>query len=170
MRQRKRILGGGQDFQNQDPWAPLPENLRMGPPPATQPGAEIPGFPALAGSTGTNAPQAAVGSNLADPWRTLLNGILRRCNLQQTFGTVSTQATLIRPAESRIYLLLQNTSLANQLIVAFGYAPQLVTGGATGFVLAPNGGSIEPACIPQQDVWVFGSAAGTTWVLGVATQ
>jgi hypothetical protein len=168
MARRNRILGAGQDFQNQDPWAPLPDNLRIGPPPDTQRSGGVDHFPDSAGFN-NNAPSQNRGSRIEEPWRTLLTGIYRKADVQQFFGTVGTQAVLVRKAESRIYLLIQNTSLANQLFVAFGYAPQIVTGGATGFLLAPNGGSIEPSAVPQQDVWLVASGAGTQFVFAAAT-
>jgi hypothetical protein len=167
--QFNRNLGGGQEFQNQNPWAPITDVLNVGPPPDTQRnGPGVQGLPQAVGFD-NNAPPHNISSNLHEPWASLLNGIYQKVDVQQTYGTVGTQAVLVRKAEGRIYLLIQNTSLANQLFVAFGYAPSIVAGGATGFLLAPNGGSIEPKCIPQQDIWLLGSAAGTQFVLAAAT-
>jgi hypothetical protein len=170
VRSKFRLLGGGQEFQEQDPWADLPDDLWGGPPPDTQPGTrgpgqDIPGFPDMAATLGSR-PSRSLLNQLSEPWRTLMWGIQQKGNITQSAGSVTTQPKLIRPAESRSYLLLQNTSTANNLLVAFGYQPQIVTGGATGFLLVPNG-SIEPKITPQQDIWVAAVSGTALWVLGV---
>jgi hypothetical protein len=167
------MSGGGQEFQEQTSWDVLPEDLYSGPPPWNQ-SVEGPGGTPVAGPIdGLAVPETsrlspAVINRTNNPWqRALLWAIQQKGDFQQSAGTVGTVATLIRKAESRLYLLLQNTSLANLLFVAFGYQPQVVAGGATGFQLNANGGNIEPKICPQQDVWVIGNAASVPWVIAV---
>jgi hypothetical protein len=177
LRRRSPILtglsGGGQEFQEQNPWDRLPDDLYVGPPPPTQtvlgPGGSTAVGPIsdLAVSFTSRLSPAAV-NKFDDPWqRALLYAIQQKGNFQQTAGTIGTAAQIIRKAESRIYLIIQNTSIANLLFVAFGYPPQVLTGGATGFQLNANGGNYEPKITPQQDVWVIGNAASVPWVLAV---
>lgn len=180
MRKREqpiRLLGGGHEFQ-EERGHNLPENLWIGPSPGTQgrgtAGQIVPSPGSAAGLSDELAMPAASrrarsrGGDLSEPWRTLMYGTQRKGDLLQTYGIVGTNPVLIRPAENRIYLIVQNTSLANTLLVGVGYGPQIVAGGATGFILLPNGGNYEPSVIPQQDIWVTGSAAGTTWVMAAA--
>lgn len=177
LRRRSPILtglsGGAQEFQEQSPWDRLPDDLYAGPPPPTQtvlgPGGAVTVGPIddLAMSPASRL-SPSVLNQFNDPWqRALLNAIQQKGNFQQTAGVVGTSALLIRKAESRVYLIIQNTSIANLLFVAFGYQPQVLTGGATGFQLNANGGNYEPKITPQQDVWVIANAVATPWVLAV---
>jgi hypothetical protein len=167
------LLGGGQEFQEQSPWDVLPADLYSGPPPPTQtvlgPGgsAMVGPIDGLAVSGGSRLSPAAI-NKFSDPFqRAILWAMQQKGDFQQTAGTVGTGAQLIRKAESRTYFIIQNTSLANLLFVAFGYAPQVLAGGATGFQLNANGGNYEPKICPQQDVWVIANGAGTPWVMAV---
>jgi hypothetical protein len=172
----RRQLGGGQEFQDDTPWHDLPDDLVVGPGPDTQGspgvgGGFTPGMAQDLAMPAVSAPSPSLLNKFAaDPWKqALLYSLQRKGRFQQTFGNVGTQAVLIRKAESRTYLIIQNTSVANTLIVAFGYAPQIIAGGATGLILLANGGNYEPSVIPQEDVWVVSAVAGTQWTLAVCT-
>jgi hypothetical protein len=71
--------------------------------------------------------------------------------------SVGLSPILIRPAEARYYLLMENTDSANTLFVGVGIQP---VANAVGFTLLPAG-SFEPSWTPQEDIWVLGSAANT---------
>jgi hypothetical protein len=176
MRRRSPIFGlsgGGHEFQEQTPWDTLPADLYTGPPPNTQSIVGPGGSVQIGPLDGLAVPETSrlspnVVNQFTDPWqRAILWAIQQKGNFQQLAGTVGTGALLIRKAESRSYLILQNTSVANLLFVAFGYQPQVLAGGATGFQLNANGGNYEPKIVPQQDVWVISNGAGTPWVLAV---
>ena len=173
-----KLLGGAHEFQAER-GHDLPANLWVGPQPATQargPAGIAQDSPA--GEMGISADLAMpAGSRrsrtlldiLREPWRTIMYGIQRKGDFIQTFGVVGLQPIMIRAAEARTYFILQNTSLANTLLVGIGYGPVIVAGGATGFLMQPNGGNYEPAMIPQGDIWVSASGAGTQWVMAVCT-
>ena len=164
------VLGGGQEFQEQTPYSDLPADLYAGPPPKTQSAAGDGGSP-IAGLAlaPASAPPQDQYSGLPPDLRALINAVQRIGNVTMYSASVGLQAILVRPAERRTYLLLQNTSAANQLLFGIGMQPSLITGGFTGFLLAPNGGSFEPQVIPQQDIWLLGSAAGTLFTIAIAT-
>ncbi|MGH8744518.1 MAG: hypothetical protein ACREUY_09600 [Burkholderiales bacterium] len=169
---REKLLGGAHEFQAERGHQ-LPADLWVGPPPSTQSRGIGSTSEETGGISGELAMPAAarrsrsVEDTLEEPWRSLLRGILRKGNFIQLYGTVGTQPVLVRPAESRSYFIIQNTSIANTLFVAAGYGPVVVAGGATGFILQANGGNYEPSVIPQQDIWVSANAAGTQWVMAV---
>jgi hypothetical protein len=121
-----------------------------------------------AGYAPNSAQSQALMYTLPEPWRSLLYGVQRKANFMPLFGTVGTVAQLIRPAEERTYIIIQNTSAANQLIVGIGYAPVNNGTSVTGLILAANGGNYEPSAIPQGDIWLLGSAANTGFVVHVA--
>jgi hypothetical protein len=121
-----------------------------------------------AGLAPNSAPSQALMNTLPEPWRTLLYGIQRKASFIPLFGTVGTTAVLVRPAEERTYIIIQNTSAANQLIVGIGYQPVNNGTSVTGLILAANGGNYEPSAIPQGDIWLLGSAANTGFVVHVA--
>lgn len=66
----------------------------------------------------------------------------------------------IRPEEHRSYLLIQNTHATQILYIGFGYVPNA----GNGLVLGP-GGFYEPLWVPQNEIWIVGSGAGTTGLL-----
>lgn len=103
-----------------------------------------------------------------EPYKSLIWAAQRRGNFTPIFGVIGTTAQLVRPAESRTYILVQNTSIANQLFVGIGYAPVNNGTSVTGLILAANGGNYEPSVIPQQDIWLLGSGANTGFVLYIA--
>jgi hypothetical protein len=138
---------------------PLPRNLFAG------------ASPTIGGVSGRDpkgfeSPSAA--NRLDEPWKSLLLGIQRKAEFVPVIGTVGTTAINIRPRESRIYLLVQNTSVANVLYLGIGFAPTTTLAGSTGLILAANGGNYEPSWVPQQDLWLSASAANTQFVVYVA--
>lgn len=140
------------EFQKDRPGMRLPSTLYGGPPPYAG--------RADGGENARGVPQTAENT-LGEPWATLLRGIQRKANLLPQYGTVGTTPILVRPAEDRLYLIVQNTSLAAQVYVGVGYPPSSVTG----ILLAANGGAYEPYVIPQQEIWILASAADTPFVI-----
>jgi hypothetical protein len=120
-------------------------------------------------ATGLQSVQSqSLVETIPEPWKWLVYAAQRKANFQSVVGVVGVVPILIRPAESRTYMILQNTSAANTLFVGIGYQPTGTGTGITGLILAANGGNYEPSAIPQEDIWVLGSAAGTNFVLYVA--
>jgi len=114
------------------------------------------------------APSQALMDQFPEPTRSLIYAAQRKADFIPLFGTVGTEPILVRPAEARTYLIVQNTSAANQLFVGVGYQPTNNGTSVTGLILAANGGNFEPAAIPQGDIYLLGSAAGTGFVVYVA--
>jgi len=148
--------GTAQEFQRERPGEALPDTLYGGPPPWAARGS----VDNSGGDVGRAGPTTAE-SQLGEPWSTLLRGVQRKGNLTPQYASVSTTAVLVRPMEDRLYIIIQNTSLANTLYVGVGYPPTTVTG----VLLAANGGAYEPTVVPQQEIWLLGSAANTTFVI-----
>lgn len=74
-------------------------------------------------------------------------------------GTDPAAAVLKRPATERIFLLIENTHAANDLYVAFGQQPSADIG-----ITIPFGeGLLLDVGVPQNDVYLKGSGAATTW-------
>lgn len=116
-----------------------------------------------------SGPSQSFVDQFDDPFRkAMLYTLQRKGNFIQFFGQVGTTPVLVRAAEARTYVLIQNTSAASQLIIAFGYPPSVTGTNITGLILAANGGNYEPAVIPQQDIWLLGSGAGVGYVVCVA--
>ena len=119
--------------------------------------------------TGVNsAPSQAASDRFQGYESELLKATQRKGSYIPLYGTVGTSPVLVRPAESRIYLIIQNTSVANQLIVGVGFQPVNNGTSVAGLILAANGGNFEPAVIPQQEIWLLGSGAGTGYTIFVA--
>jgi len=154
------ILGEakGHEFEQQQA-RPLPENLQGGPLPELQ-------SRRATGITGVESP--SLMNSLPEPWRSLIYASQRKGNFQSVVGTVGTTAILARPAENRTYIIIQNTSAANILFIGVGYQPTNNGTAITGLILAANGGNFEPAVIPQEDIYVLGNAAGTSFVIYLA--
>lgn len=146
----------GHEFETQRPLQ-LPDELYVGPPPVTQ-----------GGLRPASVESASLARSLPEPWASLIWAAQRKGNFISLFGVVGTSPQLIRSSEERTYLIVQNTSAANQLFVGIGYAPVNNGTSVTGLILAANGGNYEPSVIPQQDIWLLGSAANTGFVLHVA--
>lgn len=164
----------GQEFQEDWSGKPLPPDLWIGPYPGSISGDNVSGsvvvMPRDDGVPGSRISNSLMNQFSADPWKkALLYAIQRKGNFIPIYGTVGTTPVLIRPAEERTYLIVQNTSAANTLFVGIGYQPLITAGGATGLQLNAGGGAYEPAVIPPQDIWLVGSGAGTAFVVQVAT-
>ena len=148
----------GHEFQTQQA-RPLPPNLQGGPLPELQ----------SRRSTGIASIESqSLMNTLPEPWRSLIYASQRKGNFQSVVGTVGATAILARPAESRTYLIVQNTSAANILFVGVGYQPTNNGTTITGLILAANGGNFEPSVIPQEDIYLLGNAAGTSFVIYLA--
>lgn len=146
------------EFETQRP-RPLPRNLFVGP---------SPGLGGVAHMRPIGAESRSAADKLDEPYRSLLVGIQRKAEFIPVIGVVGTTPILVRSRESRIYLIIQNTSVANVLYVGIGFQPTTTAAGSTGLILAANGGNYEPACIPQSDIWLSASAANTQFVMYVA--
>lgn len=96
----------------------------------------------------------------------LIAAVWGRCKFFTAPINVGTAPVLLRPNESRFYVFLLNTDAVNNLIVSFGRAPSSVTDGVR---LFPNA-FYEPLKIPQNEIWVLGSAAGVTGTLIVSAE
>ena len=89
-----------------------------------------------------------------DPFQQMmLNALQRRAMFITTPFNYTTTVALLRPQEERGYFFIQNNSLAASLYVGFGQQPTPSTG-----VVVPAGGYYEPFQVPQNEIWVIGSA------------
>lgn len=136
------------EFQQQEPGAPLPENLGDGGRPFFRSRSPTEG-------AGIGVPGGSVSQ--MEALRLLLRGLWRQADFTPFYGSVGTTATLIRPREARGYLIMQNTSVAARLSIGIGYAPTI----ATGILLLPGGGAYEPWAVPQGDIWMIADSACT---------
>lgn len=146
-------MAQGHEFQQDRPGMELPDTLYSGPPPYAGRGASP-------SELGRGAPDTAE-NKLGSPWNVLLRGIQRKGEVVAQYATVGTSPVLVRPSEERMYLIIQNTSLAATLYVGVGYPPTTLNG----LILAANGGAYEPSVIPQGDIWLLASGAATNYVL-----
>jgi len=146
------------EFETQTP-RPLPRRLFVGP---------SPGLGGVLQMRPRSVQSQSLADKLDEPYRSLLNGVLRKGDYIPVIGTVGTAPVLVRPRESRIYLIIQNTSVANVLHVGIGFQPTITAVGSTGLILAANGGNYEPQVIPQNDIWLVANAASTQFVMYVA--
>lgn len=90
----------------------------------------------------------------------LVDAVLEKRNfLNLTFTVDTTAVVQLRPKENRGYLLIQNNSAA-AMFVGIGYPPTPVTG-----IQIPTGGNYEPLKVPQEDIYVLGSAAAQLGVV-----
>lgn len=95
---------------------------------------------------------------------------MRYCNFSHIGFSVGTVAEdepiLTRPSNKRTFLLIQNTHVAQDLFVGFGIKPSATIG-----VKIPAGGNfLLDSLVAQDDVYLAGSAAGTTGLLTYANQ
>ena len=113
---------------------------------------------------GYEAPAAVptIGTVLLDSqqYGTQQQNINRQFNFAASPFIAGTAAFLLRPGENRYYFLLQNNSATATLYLGLGYSPTTLTG-----IQIPPGGNYEPLCVPQNDVWVLGSAANLAGVI-----
>jgi hypothetical protein len=93
----------------------------------------------------------------ADPaYRQELRALRRQAEFQNFGVQYTTEPQLILPRSDRVYLIIQNLDAAAILFVGFGSRPTTTFGIR---VLAL--GNYEPFVVPQNDVWLTGSAPGT---------
>jgi len=90
--------------------------------------------------------------------------LAQRVNIQPRPFSVGTAATRILVAEYRTYIFIQNTHPTQFLYVGIGYEPN----NTIGMTIGPNG-YYEPLRVPQNEIWLLGSGAGTTGILLYAT-
>ena len=76
-------------------------------------------------------------------------------------GTLTDQLVLASPTTDRIFLAIQNLSLAGNLFIAFGSAANTTNG----FKLFPGGALLLDAVVSQDDIHIISDIAGPT--LGV---
>lgn len=97
-------------------------------------------------------------------WLALFDELLAHIDHRVFFNTqvllVGVANQVIRPEENRRYLFIQNTDGANNLFVGFGFEPSAIN-----CVLIGPGGFYEPLWVPQNDIQMLGSAAGTNGTL-----
>jgi len=86
----------------------------------------------------------------------------RQCDFFQLSVSYTTTPVLILPAGDRIYFLLQNLDVANDVFLGFSIVPNPVI--PVGLRVSP-GDAYEPYIIPQNDIWIVGSAAGLATLL-----
>lgn len=114
------------------------------------------------------APSPSLDGLSVDDLRALLSAIWRRGNLI-TVPFIATNAgnpIKILSAEPRSYFFIQNQSGANNIIVNFGRPPGAAAAvPADGVIIGAGLGGYEPICVPQDDVYVFASAAATPGVI-----
>lgn len=88
----------------------------------------------------------------------------RRVRFLSVPFTAGTASAVLRPEEPRSYLFVQNTHATQILYVGFGFVPTTTTG----MQIGPQG-FYEPYFIPDNDIQILGSGAGTTGILLYAT-
>ena len=96
-------------------------------------------------------------------WRQLLSDIQGMYNFQQIGFGVNTTGALVRYAEKRNYLLIQNTGIT-VLYVGFGSLPTAANG-----LQIPAGGNYEPLKVPQNDIFLASQSGTATGVIILAT-
>jgi hypothetical protein len=79
--------------------------------------------------------------------------------------TVGTTALMLRPREHRYYCAVQNQS-ANQIVLSIGRPPANIN---DGIIVGANLGFIEPLVVPQQELWVLASGAGSAGCILIST-
>lgn len=84
----------------------------------------------------------------------------RQCTFLSQPIVVGTTPQLIRTREDRTYFMIMNTDAVNSLYVGFDYEPTPANG-----VVLSSKNAYEPFQVPTNDIWVAGSAAGTTGIL-----
>lgn len=87
----------------------------------------------------------------------VLTALQRRSNFNQQQFAFGLNVLRLRPYEERAYLFLQNVDPAATLFVGFGTTPSTTSG----VNIFPNGGFYEPFQVPQNEIYIIGSAAGT---------
>jgi hypothetical protein len=96
-------------------------------------------------------------------WQQLLQDVQGQYNFQQIGFSAVAAGALIRNAEKRNYILIQNTGAAN-LYVGFGLNPTQ----NNGLVIVP-GGNYEPLKVPQNDIYIASASGTVSGVIVLAT-
>lgn len=96
------------------------------------------------------------GSGLDPFWNDLLQAVRRRSIFNQQAFLFDTNVRRLRPYEERGYLIIQNVDPAASLYIGFGITPTATAG----INLAPGGGYYEPIQVPQNEIYVVGTATG----------
>jgi hypothetical protein len=96
----------------------------------------------------------------------LLAAIWRRTDVFMLPFTVGLVPVLLRPAEKRSYVFLQNQSGAATLALGINQPPGPLTSvPVAGLVIAANFGFYEPLAVPQGELWIVASAGATPGIL-----
>lgn len=90
----------------------------------------------------------------------VLRGLERQARFVPINFAAGIASNLLHSQQKRRYLFIQNTSAAGILYLGFGYAPTATTG----LIIQP-GGFYEPFQVPDNDIFVLGSAASVTGVM-----
>lgn len=131
------------------------------------------------GSTGLSLPGGLpalpvppLGPSEADaplpPWQyeALVAALWRQAAVFMQPFTVGTTAILLRPAENRKYLFLQNQSATQNMALGLNQPPGPLTGSpVSGLVILSNFGFYEPLVVPQGEIWIIAAAAATPGIL-----
>lgn len=95
-------------------------------------------------------------------WRALLLSMQRKANFVPMPFQYTTAPTLVLPRQDRTYLIIQNLDAAANLFVGPSFKPDGVNG--IGLRVAP-GAAYEPFEVPQNDIWLAGSAPGNCFII-----
>lgn len=79
-------------------------------------------------------------------------------HLPFSVGTDPAAPVLLRAQTKRTYLLIENTSVGDKLYVGFGQQPSA----SVGVTIQPGGNFLADVTVPQNDLYLTGSAAGVT--------
>lgn len=78
-------------------------------------------------------------------------------NFVTLFIDYTTSALQLLPAEIRSYFILQNLDAAASIYIGFGFVPEVASKRG---ILIPSEQAYEPLMVPQNEIWIVGSAAG----------
>lgn len=111
--------------------------------------------------------QSPSDTNIAQTqFNALIAALWKQTNIFMLPFTAGLAPILLRPAENRKYLFIQNQSAANIIGVSFGNEPGPVASAPAAALLIPiNLGFYEPIAVPQGEVWVNAAANGTPGIL-----
>lgn len=95
----------------------------------------------------------------------LKSNIYRQGRVRDSIGTVGlTAVRVLEDDPSRSYFFIQNQSAIDTIVVRFGAAPSIGSGGQfVGVAIAPNFGFWEPIMVPTQECWLIASAAAVPY-------
>ena len=112
-----------------------------------------------------NYREAAGGTTGADgqpDMAALLYAMQGKAKFVQQIYAYTTAPQLILPEANRTYFFIQNLDAAANLLVGFGVVPEGVAGKGVKIIA---GGFYEPFRVPQNDIYIAGSAGGFAVVL-----